>query len=69
MHALCAPMPDYHVAVTYEYRPPTDGAPARTSQAVVTVAAISEYLVLRELQQQFPEYREIVVLEARVKKA
>lgn len=62
-------MSDYHVAVTYEYRPSADGAAARTGQAMVTVAAISEYLVLRELQLRFPEYHDIVVLEARVKKA
>lgn len=61
-------MTSYHVAVTYEYRPPTAGAAPRTSQAVVTVAMISEFLVLRELQVRFPEYADIRVLEARVKK-
>jgi hypothetical protein len=61
-------MPGYHVAVTYEYRPHTADAAPRTGQAVVNVAMISEFLVLRELQWRFPDYADIRALEARVKK-
>ena len=61
-------MTSYHIAVTYEYRPHTADAAPRTGQAVVTVAMISEFLVLRELQVRFPDYADIRVLEARVKK-